>query len=523
MRYAQRELERWLTVIDDHSRGRVDRIEAHLTNDPDLFGWLMSRPDHRERLFAALASGDMEYVRSRSPEWVSWIEDNPPYLWLSTRPTVTIDLDERRTDGRLFRDKYGCTPEQFARLLRHRPWDRPGPALVNLRANDVMAYAKRDAGQVLGPILAVADEHPERFYRLQHVRAAAFRLLGLDWTGIGERAKVLGADYRRRYNSLRVSGSKPGLEVTRDGEWPVPDQFDGRIAYYLAINVLAERHGTPKLGDQTLDEWLAVDDAATIDFPRQNMLRDRLARLYLHHHLMSAPLTGGLGGDYAMLAREVDHATESVIDPQLFQRNFASSRRSGRVGLATWMFRQQAGMDPRPGKKPPGLGSGALARFPDDHQFTQFLGRVDHNRVTITADRGAGEDEIEQAVDRIASRRRRTARSLDVEEEIELYRDMIDIGARDGCKVPAAVLGGVGVATAATALMVGPGTATGIAAVSLSIGNLCQVMEKARNLLSGFTWGERFANGLEETTSKLCQKHMDRVRIDRFAGMIWRP
>lgn len=523
MRYAQDELERWLIAIDDHSRARVDRVEAHLNADRPLFDWLMQKPDHRERLFAALATGDIEYVRSRSPEWVSWVEDNPPYLWLSTRPTVTVDLDERRTDVRLFREKYGCTPEQFARMMRHRPWDRPGPTLVNMRANDLMSYAKGAAGQVLGPILAVSEEHPGRFYRLQHVRAAAFRLMGLDWDAIGARARAVGGLYRARYNALRVSGSKPGTEVTRDGEWPVPDQFDGRIAYYLAINALADRHGTAKLGDTLLDAWLDAEDGAIVDFPRQATLRDRLARLYLHHHLMSAPLTGGLGGDYAMLAREIDFATESVVDPETFQRNFATSRRGGRVGLATWMFRQQAGMDPRPGGKPRGLGGGALARFPDDHEFTQFLGRVDHNRVTFTADRGAAEDEIEQAVGRIADRRRRTKRPLDVEEEIELYRDMIDIGARDGCKVPAAVLGGVGVATAATALMVGPGAATGVAAISLHIGNFCSVMEKTRNLLAGFSWGERFAAGLDEASIALCSKHMDRVRIDRFAGMLWRP
>jgi hypothetical protein len=521
MRYSKAELERWVALIDDHSRGRVERIEQRLGADPDLKAWIMSKPDHRERLFAALATGDPEYLRSRSRDWVSWVEDNPPHLWLSTSPTVGIDLDDRTDDLHKFRHKYGCTPEQFARLIRHRPHDRPGPVLINLRADDLSAYTDGDVGQLLGPILAEADHHPERFYRLQHVRPAAFRLLGLDWSGITDRARALGDGYRACHPALVAGGSVAGTEVTRSGDWPVPGQIDGRIAYYLAIRELVARHGGASLGDTILDGWLAGPGPADADAANQRPLRDRLARLYLHHHLLSAPLTGGLGGHYAMLAREVDHATRHLVEPSAFAADLGAAGKQGRVGLATWMFRQQAGMDPRAGRAPRGVGAPALVRYPDDHNFNQFLGRVDHNRVAITADRGDMLDEIDMVVERIARRRRRTSRPLDVEEEIMLFRDMIDIGARDGCKVPTAILNGIGVGGAIATVATGGGTATGVAVISLSIANLCAVFEKAQGLLRSHSWGEGLADRLDRVGERLCSRRFDRVRIDRFVGTLW--
>ena len=284
---------------------------------------------------------------------------------------------------------------------------------------------------------------------------------------------------------------------------------------------LGAKHGGALLDDAILDDWFdeGSDGVLHVDGGHTRQLKDRLGRLYLHHHLLSAPLTGALGGDYAMLAREVNHATKNLIEPHLFADALGTAGKQGRIGLATWMFRQQAGLDPRPGRTPSHVGGAPILRYPDDHAFGQFLGRVDHNRVAIMADRGETLDEMEQVVERIAGRRRRTIRPLDVEEEIALLKDMIDIGARDGCKVPAAALSAVGMA-AAVATVASPGAATGIAAVSLSIGSFCAILEKAQGLLASHSWGEPLAERLERLGTGMCKKRLDRIRIDRFVGTL---
>lgn len=521
MYYSKAELERWVTRVDDDSRGRVQKVESRLNEDDELRSRVFAKPDHRERIFAALATGDIEYLRGKRRQWVSWVEDNPPHLWLSTSPTVIVDLDDRTADLHAFQRKYGCSPQQFARLVRHRRHDQPGPVLVNLRADDLSRYVTGEVSQLVGCVLAEAEHHPERFYRLQHVRAAAFRLMGVNWSELSAQAACAGQGYRKLHSTLLAERSEAGYEVTRDAQWPVPNQFEGRIAYYLTVRDLAARHGGPLLDDPILDDWLQGGGDGVLDVTQAGgQLKDRMSRLYLHHHLLSAPLTGALGGDYAMLAREVDHASRTLIDEEVFKHALGASAEGGRIGLATWMFRQQAGMDPRPGRTPQHVGVAPVSRYPDDDQFAQFLDRVDHNRVAILKNQGEDLDEMSQVVERIAERRRRNPHPLDVEEEIALFRDMVAIGAKDGCQVPAAVLAAVGMTAAIAAITTGTAEPTGVAAVSLTIGNYCTVIEKAKGILSSHSWGEPFAERLDRLGEMLCRKRLDRVRIDRFVGTL---
>ncbi|RSV34357.1 hypothetical protein CA234_21330 [Sphingomonas sp. ABOLE] len=521
MYYSRAELERWVARVDDHSRARADRVESRLNEDDDLRSRVLAKPDHRERIFAALATGEIGYLRDRQRQLVSWIEDNPPHLWLSTSPTVIVDLDDRTADLHAFQRKYGCSPQQFARLIRHRGHDRPGPVLVNLRADDLSRYVTGGVSQLVGCVLAEVEHHPERFYRLQHVRAAAFRLMGVNWSELSARAAWAGQGYRKLHSALLAERSEAGYEVTRDAQWPVPNQFEGRIAYYLAVRDLAARHGGPLLDDPILDDWLQGGGDGVLEVMKVGgQLKDRMSRLYLHHHLLSAPLTGALGGDYAMLAREVDHASKTLIDKNVFTHALGAAAEGGRVGLATWMFRQQAGMDPRPGQTPQHVGKAPVSRYPDDDEFGQFLNRVDHNRVAILANRGEVLDEMNQVVERIAKRRRRAPRPLDVEEEIALFRDMVAIGAKDGCQIPATVLAAAGMAAAVATVATGSDTPTGVAAVSLAVGNFCTVIEKAKGVLSNHSWGEPIAERLDRLGNGLCKKRLDRVRIDRFVGTL---
>jgi|SRR5688572_11578220 hypothetical protein len=175
-------------IIDEiaqQTRGRCESVESaiHPGSTTEL---------EAERLFGALFAGDASFLVPASDgrrNWVSWIEDVPPYLSLLVHDHIVIDLIACKTDEQ-FRRKYGCSVSQFVELLE-RHGDRIS---INIR-DGADSYAAAES--TMRPILERASTAGPRFYRLAPIRESAFRTLGVELRQHEEEAKVICDSYEK--------------------------------------------------------------------------------------------------------------------------------------------------------------------------------------------------------------------------------------------------------------------------------------------------------------------------------------
>lgn len=506
--YSKQELERWIDEIDQRTVDRLARVSGRLARDDELLQAVRAREDGRERIFAALATGNLEYLRDQDPDWSSWIEGDPPYLLLLMKSGVVVDLVTPRHGVDGFLETYGCTPRQLAALARHRPNERPGPILLNIRDDDTSGYvsdwSRRD---VIGPILAVSREFPDRFYRLRPIREAAFRLLGVDY----ETCLAKGQRLAERYESPAIAGMESDhlRLITRSGNWPNKAQLAHRLAYYF----IAQELWGDEARDPRLDEWVGEAERP-INFANQQRgeLAGQLARLYVRHHVFTAPLTGGLGGGYTMRAPEANAIFQTfrkadVSDEPEILREVANRRdQSGRTGIASWIFGQIVGQGDADSAR---LTYSPLRRYPVDEEWQQFLGRVDRNRLNLIARDNAKLRELEGALTTIEPKLR--DRGLSPEIEAEFVRNAIAAGARSG-------INGINFLCAAGDLVDLAGPSAG------SIGVVCQTAINRFRVCVKLSEGIEALSPLRERMcgwiNGLCRRRTAGLTITRFQGML---
>lgn len=505
--YSAAELQRWIDDIDQRTLDRVSAIAARLAAAPELRAAVLAREDGRERIFAALATGEFEYLRDRDPDWSSWIEGDPPYLLLMMKNGVVVDLVAPKNGLAGFLSTYGCTPRQLAMLARHRPNERPGPMLVNLRDDDIGTYLEDPEGRALiGPVLAVSREFPDRFYRLQHIRNAAFRLFGVDYAQAAEVGRMLVEGYARP-SSFGIPIEHLQL-VTRAGTWPNSAQIAHRLGYYLVARDL----WGDEARDPMLDAWIGDADQP-IDFSPMDptTLALHLSRLYVRHHVFTAPLTGGLGGGYTLRAREANaifqifSRVEAANDPVVLQQVATRRDNSGRVGIASWMFEQIIGRDDTAA----GQMHYPLRRFPEDEEWAQFLGRVDRNRMNLIARDNAQVRALERALELLEPRLR--ANSLSPAEEAALVRQAVVTGSRSGVR-------GINFLCAGADLADQAGPSAG------SIGLVCKSVVTAMKMCAKFAEATPALDIVRERmcgwVDGLCRRRTAGMTITRFHGML---
>jgi hypothetical protein len=318
---SYQDVERWLERIEASTVDRCERAE------PALGGaQLAPSSDGARRVFAALLHGDSGYLVApeASLDWVSWVEDHPPHLSLTSYPTLIVDLIPCTEAA--FVSKYGCTPAQFARLLTH-PDHR---VFVNLR-NGLEEYLVEEVRTAMAPVLELCETTmADRFYRLAPIRERGFRALGVDLHALSEQAAFLCSRYEdTMWRSVAGRTDISLRTVSRTRTWMPPAQLVGRLVYYLAARALWPVEATLA----SLDVWIADGSKplrfeAAMDYARPFALMSELSSA---HHLHTAPLTGALGGNYGWLPHEMDHAARTYrIDPP---------RGTGpNVGVAEWLL-----------------------------------------------------------------------------------------------------------------------------------------------------------------------------------------
>ncbi|GGB54389.1 hypothetical protein [Blastomonas aquatica] len=502
--YQAHEIERWIADVEAATAKRIDSVVTKLRTEPAVRGQVLARPDAKERVFSALLTGDFEYLRSREANWTSWVEGDPPYLLLLMHEGVVVDLGHPRFGRAGFLQTFGCSPEQLAMLVRHRPYDRPGPLFINIRDDDIEGYCQPDRLGIVGPILAMTGEFPERFYRLHLIRRAAFRIFGIDY------------DEMERFGRHKASRFQPPASsayrdedlklITRSAEWPNVNQLGSRIGYYL----IAKQLWGEEAADPLIDTWIG-GSADPIDFSQSSAddLTIPFSRLYVRHHTFTAPLTGALGAQYTMRAREANAifqvfgGTDSVSDPEPIKKVARRKSAGGHIGIATWMFEQISGMD----GDAVNISQSPLRRLPEDDEWRQFLGRVDRNRLDVVAHAAANVSALEKALERLEPRLKNGV--LEPHEEAELVRVAISAGSRGGFRGLSFLCAGAEAASAGGA------------------GVLCKSVVEALNILVKFTEAvpafDSSREKLAQYVNSFCAKRIAGTLITRFEGQMDRP
>jgi len=370
-RYRPAVLEDWIGRVEDASTARAAGIGQLVAGDSVLADIVADRQQGRERLFAALLTGSAQHLRTAAfaPEWVSWMEGQPPYHLLMTSDVVLVDLVPGNAAD--FAARYGCTPVQFARLVR----THPGSVRINIRNDHFPDYWADEVIDSMGEVLALVEEAPQAFYRLPPIRRQGYSMLVGDYADLEAQSRELSAGYEAFYSDHLAGKPRTGLHlVSRAGDWPPPSQFRGRVLYYLLSRSLWDgREGSPAAADPLVEEWLAPPGPLRFDPADIDLLVDRLARISTVHHLFSARLTGALGGTYAMLPEEYDFAASVRVGATPARVAEAN------VPLSSWLFALQAGLADIRLPSSDDLPIIGWTR-PDDDQWRKFLDRLTRNR-----------------------------------------------------------------------------------------------------------------------------------------------
>jgi hypothetical protein len=494
-RYLAGEIERWIDDIEQKTLDRCRVVEQYLLQEGrlDSFGRIDCSS---ERLFAAMFTGDPELLRREhfSPRWVSWIENQRPYAWLSTHEEILVDLVppdfDERNHRKTFASKYHCSVSQFIQLLENMP-DR---IRINVRNDSLADYTAPDVIDDMGQILSLSQKFPQCFYKLRPIRNRAFSRLGVSLTEFEEQARHLCSNYAELYSRIPHGQDSRLFALTRVGQYPSERQLIGRVAYYLAARRIWPQQEAGAQ-DPVIEKWLqpCLKEGTPLVFNFEDLsaLTDLVGRLYATHHLFTAQLTGALGGIYGWKPIEFDYAE------QIYGRTVPPSLEDGRQQtISTWFFALQAGMVHRPGER----GSIELllppTRLPNDIEWQSFLSRVNINRHRFREQMGK--------LSELAGIAGSTRADLDQQDEkavLEVVERLEKI-AKGGFNVNEAATPVIGSLAAGLAAIgaVSCQAAVAIAATAYSI---------ARNVPRLSVHCEKF----EKFTSKLCKARTNRTAL----------
>ncbi|MFZ4381274.1 MAG: hypothetical protein ACOYO0_04815 [Sandarakinorhabdus sp.] len=498
-RYRPAEIERWIDDIEQRSLDRCRKVERYLLQEIRQ-PIIMQMPSARERLFAAMLTGDPELTRRQrfAPRWVSWIENLRPYALLNLHDEILVDLvppDRDRTGVRLaFSSKYHCSVSQFVELVQAMP-DR---IRINIRNDNIQDYTKPDVIDDMGEILSLSEQFPDRFFKLRPIRSRAFSRLGVSLSQYESISEKLCANYPQFLASLPGGVDQMLFALTRAAQFPAPRQLVVRLSYYLVARQLwpDEQHGAR---DAELENWLqpCLDkgDAIQFDHGQLGQLTKLLGRLYATHHLFTAHLTGAMGGTYGWKPIELDFAS------QIYDRTVPPKFENGRhQSMSSWFFALQAGMINRPGEAQADDLVLPVTRQPNDLQWQSFLARVNVNRQRFR-ERIVRLNELAG----IAGETRADLEQDDDKAVQQIVGRMEDIakGGIDVCQAAGPVLGG-----AAAAL-----TAVGV----VSCETVLKIAATLYGIAKAVPTASQYCERLETFTNNMCK---DRTRRTALVGAL---
>lgn len=376
--YWGSDVQNWITQVEEQSVRVAERIIQAVQRDVRLQRIIADEKEGRDRLFAALLTNDLSYLRTDEfvPDWVSWVEGEAPYQLLYEHQRVLVDLVSDVSTVSEFTERYGCSPAQMAALVKRYPDN----IYINIRDDNFSNYTNNDGKtHIFGQILEVWEDHPAIFYRLPPLVKAGLSILVPHYSDFAEQADTFAKEYdlfyAERLKDWNDDGSFNLRSVARNGAWLHPNAFRGRLKYYLAARSLWTGRGdTGSAADEHLDEWLASDPQPKFHrLGDLRHLRDMFSRLATSHNLYTAKLTGSLGGNYSMLPHEIDQAQQ--------QRSTLSASKAAVVNVpyTTFLFGLSLGRAKLSGTKL----VREQARAPSPLEWRRFLDTFPETRMRI--------------------------------------------------------------------------------------------------------------------------------------------